>query len=151
MQKIFIWIMVLHSFLNAFEVNTHQALTRCAAAGCLGNPGAQNLYDFVNFSGIGDMNYVNEIFERYKTQNNKNVSYIDYANEGTGFEQWNISVKPNFFGMIEAGSVLEDAVYPSHDFAGDGRFNNHFYAAQFDSEQKISKYQLYKGEPNETI
>ena len=39
----------------------------------------------------------------------------------------------NYQGLIEAGVILEDAVYHNEDIiakGGDGRFNNHFYSAQ---------------------
>ena len=133
-QKILLLIISVYSCLNAFEVNTHQALTRCAIASSCSNGSALNLENFVNYAEIKNQSYINEQFEKYKSQNNKDVSYIYYANEGTGFTDWNINVNSNYLGMIEAGSVLEDAVYPQHDFAGDGRFNNHFYAVQFNSK-----------------
>jgi hypothetical protein len=41
--------------------------------------------------------------------------------------------KTSYISLIEAGSILEDALYPHPDpvKGGDGRFNNHFYSAQF--------------------
>ncbi len=115
----------------AFEVNTHQALTRCAITSSCGNGYAKNLYEFVNHAKLNSNKpiYKNEIFEKYGTRYEVYVS-----KKGTGFEDWNINVKSDYLGMIEAGSVLEDAVYPQHDFSGDGRFNNHFYAVQFNSK-----------------
>jgi len=129
MQKILVLITVIYSFLDAFEVNTHQALTRCAITSSCGNGTTQNLHDFVNHGNIKSNSYGNEIFENYSK------TYRQYANDGIGFGDWNITINnPNYLGMIEAGSVLEDAVYSQHDHAGDGRFNNHFYAAQFNSK-----------------
>ena len=124
MKKILIGWFLLYAFIGAFEINTHQALTRCAINGCLGNGVADNLYDFVKHAEIRYKSYSNEIFEGYSE------TYRKYANDRVGFGKWNILIpNSNFLGMIEAGSVLEDALYPSYDLSGDGRFNNHFYAA----------------------
>jgi hypothetical protein len=129
-QKILLLIMGIYSCLDAFEVNTHQALTRCAITSSCSNGSSKNLESFVNHAGLNSKTYANEIFEKY------GESYQKYANDGAGFGDWGIVIKtPNYLGMIEAGSVLEDAVYPVHDHAGDGRFNNHFYAAQFNSQR----------------
>ena len=114
-QKILLLIMGIYSCLDAFEVNTHQALTRCAITSNCNNGYAKNLYDFVNHGEIRNQSYGNETFERYSK------TYQVYANDGLGFGDWNISVNSDYIGMIEAGSVLEDALYPSHDNSGDGR------------------------------
>ncbi len=127
-QKIvLIFLVVIKLF--SFEVNTHQALTRCAITDSCANGYTQNLESFINHGGLRNQSYQNEIFESY------NRKYIDYARTGEGFSDWGIAVSSNYLGIIEAGSVLEDAVYPVHDFAGDGRFNNHFYAEQFNSKR----------------
>jgi len=133
-QKFLLLIIGMHSCLDAFEVNTHQALTRCAITSNCNNGYAKNLYDFVNHGEIRNQSYGDEQFENYSK------TYRQYANDGLGFEDWNIKVDSDYIGMIEAGSVLEDAVYPQHDNDGDGRFNNHFYAAQFDSKRKCTGF-----------
>ena len=132
-QRILVLIVGIVSFVYSFEVNTHQALTRCAITSSCSNGYAQNLYSFVNHGEIRNQSYGDEQFDKYSK------TYRQYANDGIGFGDWNINVGSNYLGMIEAGSVLEDAVYPVHDNDGDGRFNNHFYAAQFDSKSKQSK------------
>jgi len=120
------------SYLYGFEVNTHQAITRCAlTTECSQSGGISNLENFVKHTELKEEDYSNEDYEKYHEK------YIDYANTGTGFKDWKIQITPNYLGMIEAGSVLEDSLYHNpargvyHD--GDGRFNNHFYAVQFDS------------------
>ena len=122
------------NFLNAFEVNTHQALTRCAITNNCNNGRAENLINFIVHAKLSGIDYSNEDYEGYLEK------YIDYANDGLGFRDWNINVNPDYLGMIEAGSVLEDAVYPVHDNSGDGRFNNHFYAVQFNSYQECNGF-----------
>ena len=52
MKKLLIGTIILWNFLNAFEVNTHQALTRCAITSSCGNGYTQNLYSFVNHGEI---------------------------------------------------------------------------------------------------
>ncbi|HFD14495.1 MAG TPA: hypothetical protein ENJ34_04235 [Epsilonproteobacteria bacterium] len=113
-----------------FEVNTHQALTRCATTTECGREGSKNLDRFVSHAEINTNSkyYANEKFEGYEEK------YIVYVTKGTGLSDWQIKVKGDYLGMIESGVVLEDAVYPKSDHPGDGRFNNHFYAAQFDSK-----------------
>jgi len=49
LQKILTIISIMFSFLNAFEVNTHQALTRCAITNSCSNGKAENLFDFGSF------------------------------------------------------------------------------------------------------
>ena len=120
--------------LFGFEVNTHQAITRCAiqeGAPLCNTHGAKNLNLFVLRSGLLAENYEDEIFDKYDN------TYSNYANSGEGFTNYDINVSDTYLGLIEAGSVLEDAVYHNADLsatsllgAGDGRFNNHYYAAQ---------------------
>jgi len=132
MKRILRLLILLNiSHLYGFEVNTHQALTRCALTQYCGTDGVKNLKQFINHSQISTAitEYQDQKFEGYG-----NISYEDYANGGMGFQNWNISITPNYLGMIEAGVVLEDAVYPNAHNDGDGRFNNHFYAAQFDAK-----------------
>ena len=135
-MKIIIQLILTTIGILAFEVNTHQAITRCALTQeCSQSGGVSNLENFVKHTELNstDPVYQKEIFDKYQSR------YVDYVTEkDTGFQDWNISITPNYHGMIEAGSVLEDSVYHNaikgkfHD--GDGRFNNHFYAVQFDSK-----------------
>ena len=105
------------SYLYGFEVNTHQAITRCAlTTECSQSGGISNLENFVKHTELKEEDYSNEDYEKYHEK------YIDYANTGTGFKDWQIQITPNYHGMIEAGSVLEDSVYPHALFGGDGRF-----------------------------
>ena len=93
----------------AFEVNTHQAITRCVlTTECSQNGGVSNLENFAKHTELNstDLIYKNEIFDRYGSR------YVDYvAEKNTGFKEWNITITPNYLGMIEAGSVLEDSIY----------------------------------------
>ena len=119
--------------IYAFEVNTHQAITRCALTQeCSQNGGISNLENFIQHSELKDQNYIQEKYEKY----NENT-YQSYGKNGEGFKDWNISIGTvdtlDYHGMIEAGSVLEDSVYPHALFGGDGRFNNHFYAVQIEN------------------
>jgi len=92
--------------LNAFEVNTHQALTRCAITNSCGNGYTKNLENFVKHGEIRSQSYASEVFEKY------GKTYRAYAEEGKGFRSWKINISnPNYLGMIEAGSVLEDAIH----------------------------------------
>jgi len=126
------------SLLFGFEVNTHQAITRCAVipnSPKCETDGSKNLDEFINNSNISTENiYDQEIFENYYDGGIAS-SYKIYANKGEGFTNYNISITSNYTGLIEAGSVLEDSVYHNAKLAlptgaGDGRFNNHYYAAQ---------------------
>lgn len=119
----------------SFEVNTHQAITRCATQSIQGlqlnqcaKQGAVNLHKFAENSLLDKESYEREIFDKYGR------TYFDYAKEGKGFKAWNIIIpNTNYQALIEAGVVLEDAVYHNADIialGGDGRFNNHFYSAQ---------------------
>ena len=118
--------------LFGFEVNTHQAITRCAiivnSPNCQ-TEGSKNLLTFSKNSNLAATIYADEIFDKY------NLSYKQYANIGKGFKPYEINIVENYTGIIEAGSVLEDSVYHNAKLAlptgaGDGRFNNHYYAAQ---------------------
>ena len=128
------------TYLYSFEVNTHQAITRCALTQeCSSQGGVSNLENFVRHVELNTTLaiYDDELFDKYGETYKKYVRKKD-----TGFKDWNISITPNYHGMIEAGSVLEDAVYYNQDpsplysdslYGADGRFNNHFYAVQINT------------------
>jgi len=135
MKKIIVQLILGTIGVLAFEVNTHQAITRCALTQeCSQNGGVSNLENFVKHTELNstDEIYKNENYTKYNLPD-LNPTYANYAAKGVGFENWKIDIRSNYHGMIEAGSVLEDSVYHNHSNAGDGRFNNHFYAVQFDS------------------
>ena len=124
----------------SFEVNTHQAIIRCATQSIQGQQlnqcakqGAVNLHKFAENSLLDKESYEKEMFGPYKK------TYFEYAKTGKGFENWNINFSnTNYQALIEAGVVLEDAVYHNADaiaMGGDGRFNNHFYSAQTPTSQ----------------
>jgi len=140
MKKIILKLIFTTVGLLAFEVNTHQAITRCAVTKeCSNSGGISNLENFVKHTELKTTEpiYKNEIFEKYHEK------YIKYVQKDkTGFEDWNISINANYHGMIEAGVVLEDSVYHNNLFSGDGRFNNHFYAVQFNSRAYCRLYSL---------
>ena len=118
--------------LFGWEINTHRAIDRIAIEK------SQNLKYFVSNSGIptNKNHYKNEIFEGYDT------TYLTYVinptigeGEKTGVSKWRqtFGAKSSYQQMIEAGTILEDALWQDEDviaMGGDGRFNNHFYEAQ---------------------
>jgi hypothetical protein len=124
-MKNIILIMMGTLSLFGFEVNTHQAITRCALTQeCSTQGGVSNLENFVKHTELNSTLpiYKNEDYEKYDSK------YIDYVGQDkTGFKDWQIQITPNYHGMIEAGSVLEDSVYHNHSNSGDGRFNNHSF------------------------
>jgi len=94
--------------LFSFEVNTHQAITRCAIiqnSDQCQTEGAKNLKNFIVNSNLASTSYIDEIFDKY------NKPYVIYANTGEGFKNYEINVTADYTGLIEAGSVLEDSVY----------------------------------------
>lgn len=136
MNKYINTLVILSSFsLHAFEVNTHQGLTRCAISNECSQIGAKNLEAFVTHTKILNEDYQDEYFEGY-THKGKKSKYIEYIEEAEeAIHDYQIFVKGDYKGMIEAGAVLEDAIYHDADNKADGRFNNHFYSAQFESKE----------------
>jgi Mg-chelatase subunit ChlD len=138
--------------LSAFEVNTHQAITRCAIdkVGCknkgilLRSEGSQNLYNFAEDTFFSKKDYKDTVYKGYQLDG-KPAKYVEYATQGEGFTKYKIETKSNYLGLIEAGVVLEDSVYSDNLFGGDGRFNNHFYAAQFNSKKVCAKIAKARG------
>ena len=134
-------VLLVTTNANSYEVNTHQAITKCATEEVRLNQcnktGAENLHKFSENAHLNKIDYAEETFEKY------NEKYFTYAKEGEGFKDWGIGFSSkNYQDLIEAGVVLEDSVYPHADIiagGGDGRFNNHFYAAQFDSKSECGK------------
>jgi hypothetical protein len=119
-------ILIVCGIVNLFgwEINTHRAIDKQAANY------SSNFQYFVKDSGLQNETYKNELFEGYG-----NYTYFSYVTNG---ETNGISKKywkqtfSNYDAqdLIEAGSILEDAQWPDAFFAGDGRFNNHFYDPQ---------------------
>jgi len=137
-----IFLLITITSLYSFEVNTHQAITRCAVIVNSSNcqtEGSRNLHTFVENATINTgVIYDEEVFQSYYN-NGKEETYKKYAKDGTGFKPYDINITSNYTGLIEAGSVLEDAVYHNAKLAlptgaADGRFNNHFYAAQAEAK-----------------
>jgi len=145
MKQVLITASLLSLFIvsntYAVEVNTHQAITRCATQAESSNQcnkaGAQNLHSFAESALLSNENYQFELFVGYKDSKKNNATYLDYAEKEDDFKNWAIEFNDSSYqSLIEAGVILEDALYPGADllgFGGDGRFNNHFYAAQFNS------------------
>ncbi len=136
-NKYFAVVLLSTTSVFSFEVNTHQAITRCTVTTECGQAGVLNL-DYFIFSALLDL-------EDYKEKpvakfGQYGRSYFDYGEKGeTVFLDYQIQFQSGstIFDLIEAGVVLEDAIY--HNAipvpklkAGDGRFNNHFYMAQTD-------------------
>ena len=109
--------------LFGWEVNTHRAIDRKAIKS------SANLKSFIENSKIDkNYTYINELFLTY------GMSYEKYIKVGeeNGISQWKqeFKGKDNIQDIIEAGTILEDAVWAGGLFSGDGRFNNHFYDPQ---------------------
>lgn len=125
-------IFILTSNVDAFEVNTHQAMTRCAITNECNKGGSANLDTFAENALLNKVDYSTNIYEKY------NKTYRHYARTGTGFENYFISIpRNNYLGIVEAGVVLEDSVYHNENTwlqGADGRFNNHFHSVQFNSK-----------------
>jgi len=142
MKRIIIQLILSTISILAFEVNTHQAITRCALiTECSQSGGISNLENFVKHTELNSTGpiYIDEVFDKYESK------YVEYVGKkDTGFKDWNISITPNYHGMIEAGSVLEDSVYHNHSNSGDGRFNNHFYAVQFSLVPTLLRGNAYR-------
>ena len=68
------------------------------------------------------------------------VTYKYYITKGEkgGISDWNQSFTGdnNIQDIIEAGTILEDAVWAGGLFSGDGRFNSHFYDPQTTDSDK---------------
>ena len=143
---------------SAFEVNTHQALTRCAITPTCGNEHSLNLLRFVEEDAdLKHENYDSQKFEGYKS-----LSYLQYAKRGVGLEEWKIGFtsSPSYIKLIEAGVVLEDAIWPTSDYnilgynpfwagadhSGDGRFLNHFYNYQGSPKRLTSRHGAIYGD-----
>jgi hypothetical protein len=130
MKKI-ILIILTTAVLFGWEINTHRAIDQTAITGGRAN----NFYDFLVNSGIGNQVFNNRnsiMFDTY------GMTYMDYVidgeEDGISNDKWNQVFSnrnaPNAIDLIEAGTILEDAVWAGGLFSGDGRFNNHFYDPQ---------------------
>ena len=146
--------------LNAWEVNTHRAIDRMAlksvtngaSGGVLSAPSSNkaksNLDAFVKNAHLSNINFKNEIFEGYKNKiTGRAVTYFDYITNGKysndAISEWGQAfINKNYRDLIEAGTILEDAIWPNTVYF-DGRFVNHFYDAQISGNG--SKGLVYKG------
>ncbi|WP_428739774.1 hypothetical protein [Sulfurimonas sp.] len=132
MKKLLIIILISIN-LFAWEINTHRAIDKEAI------DKASNLGAFIDNTGVGSENYINEVFEGY------NRTYIDYVLNGEENGISNDALNQNFNqanadykSLLEAGTILEDAQWPHLINGGswnigdmsDGRFLNHFYNPQ---------------------
>jgi len=119
MKKI-ISIVLTTVVLFGWEVNTHRAIDEEAIKK------SSNLHSFIDNSGIdAGYKFIKEDFEVY------GVTYYKYLYEGEdeGISKWGqeFTGKNNIGDIIEAGSILEDAVWPGFSWwGGKGRFLNHF-------------------------
>ena len=122
-MKKLILILLTTVVLFGWETTTHRAIDRKAIEK------STNFYTFVKMSGIDTTyKYLNEEFLGY------GVSYFDYIDDGEkgGISDWGHSFTGDnpIQDIVEAGTILEDAVWAGGLFSGDGRFNNHFYDPQ---------------------
>ena len=126
MKKITLMVIISAIGLNAWEVNTHRAIDRQATKY------SSNFQYFLNTAELKNYIFSRNVlgFDGY------GMTYFDYITdtkngEGNGIAKWNQSFNSHDAqDLIEAGSILEDAVYEKAPFAFNGRFNNHFYDAQ---------------------
>jgi len=132
-------LLLCNTLAFGWEVNTHRAIDRCAIAEdkeCGRGVVAKNLHWFAESNiprenGIFE-SYINEKLENYKV-NSQDTTYFNYIllGEEDGVSKWNQTFTTyGYVNLIEAGTILEDTVYPNALFGGDGRFNNHFYDPQ---------------------
>ncbi len=126
--KIYLVLIIISLPLWGYEINTHQAITHCAITNNCNQSGSENLNNFVLNTKLDKEDYKNQNFKYY------GKTYLKYAEKGSGLKEKLTDFRKNkgefYIDMIEAGSILEDAIYPNATFSGDGRFNNHFYSAQ---------------------
>lgn len=132
MKKMLIFILLtIVGF--AWETTTHRAIDRIAIQNSFENG---NLKIFLQNSNIATQKYDKEIYEGYSLEG-QSVTYCDYIEDRNNknkdaVSDWNqtFSPKRNYQDLIEAGTMLEDAVWPGALFSANGRFNNHFYDPQ---------------------
>ena len=124
-------ILIIVSIINLFgwEINTHRAIERQASMY------SDNFKVFLSSSDLKEATYWNEKFEGYYKQYNREYTYFSYIKSGEengiSNDDWDQNfTSHNAKDLIEAGSILEDALWPDNSFSGDGRFNNHFYDPQ---------------------
>lgn len=100
-------IILVSTVVNAWEVNTHRAIDRCALSDECGGQRSTNLHQFVQDTDIVQDNYQTEVFEGYSTQNGAPVTYFDYATSGEsyGISKWTQSFnnRYDYQSLIEAG------------------------------------------------
>ncbi len=124
MKKIILMITMIIACIQAWEVNTHRAIDKVA----IENVKTVNLKTFLTASHTKDMNFTNEKFEDY------GMTYFEYFNkekssDGMAELGQKFSKKHNYQDLMEAGCMLEDAVWPNA-YYWNGRFLNHFYDPQ---------------------
>lgn len=166
--KIILLSLLFNISVYGFEINTHQAITQCALSDKCGQKGAENLNYFVQTMKLAGKSYDGELFEFYGGDTYLNFAkkakglghssdklqeqgkFIKFTKGQTYLkdaEDINDNItnlidysEDSYLALIEAGSILEDALYPINDFDGDGRFNNHFYSSQkfMDSIQTLN-------------
>ena len=136
MNKLIILILVTINIF-AWEINTHRAIDKMAIQK------SQNLTNFLNSSGLKNYIFKKDaiVYDGYS------ATYIEYIvnkdkgeGEKSGVSKWSqtftynqkytYTKKATVSDLIEAGTILEDAMWQGASFAGNGRFNNHFYEAQ---------------------
>ena len=114
-------------YVFSWEVTTHRAIDQTAIL----NGQATNFYNFLNDSGLGSQTFDDRNSIMFDTYGVTYFYYIRKGEEG-GMSDWNLTfnASPTPIDLIEAGTILEDAVWAGGLFSGDGRFNNHFYDPQ---------------------
>jgi len=140
--KVLIYVIASVTIVNAWEINTHRAIDRCAISSECGGQRSLNLHQLVQDTQIESDDYKDEIFESYTTRSGGDVTYFNYAIDGEkyGVSKWNQTFGSHTYqDLIEAGTILEDSLLPGINRyiisswdpdGGRGRFGNHFYDPQ---------------------
>ena len=133
--KIVYLIVLVFTYGNAWEVNTHRAIDK------EGINLSQNLESFINDIKLSRTNPFEDRFIQYDGYGTTYFNYITYNEEDDDIV-YNPAMSEidfkffnhNYKDLIEAGSILEDATWPVATFwGGNGRFFNHFYNPQDDN------------------
>jgi len=128
-MKHLIIVLILVVQLIAWETTTHRAIDKTA----IESKSVVNLKKFVESVNIKNEDYSKEVFEGYTNKKTgKPIKYLEYFQEDfsdDAMADWNqtfSSKVPSYQNLIEAGTMLEDAVWPGAWSSGYGRFLNHF-------------------------
>jgi len=130
----YVWLVsILFSCSYSWEINTHRAIDRVAIDSA--DNKSINLHNFISDVQIENEIYEDISYEGYQLRNGTQATFFNYIEsslgEPNGVSNWEQSFENyGYQNLIEAGTILEDAVYADSWVAWNGRFNNHFYDSQ---------------------